>query len=238
MVLLLGHILIILVAKFISVDGLAARMANEGSSLLKSFDLEDVIRGTTLSKDLSCVFQATRDGWTHSAFHRKCDFNPPLPSLIVMKSKAGVIAGAYNPVGWQSRDDYRDSSTAFLFRVTEKGKIERSVKQGGSNAALYDFGDRAVWFAEALFVPLNPKYLGRKNVRSELGGSYSVLSCSGDYTLFGSGQSELVEMECWAPNKFILNSKRIISGDDSPAPSKPSPLTMISNFEKFLFGDK
>ena len=162
-------ILALISIKHAAVD--IASPSNYKNALLSNLNLGLVLKGTTLPGEFECIFQATKDGWNAGSFYRRCDFNPPLPPLVVMKSNNNAICGGYNSAGWQSRDDYRDSSKMFLFKVLSDGSVRRSVKQGGSNAAVYDFGDRAIWLSVALFVPLNPKYMQEKYGRSVVGSS-------------------------------------------------------------------
>lgn len=155
----------------------------------------------------------------------------------------GITCGAYNPLGWQSRDDYRQSLRAFLFKIDNKGQILKSNKRQGG-PALYDFGDRALWFAEGLYVPMSVKYMGLKRARSTLGSAYTELP-NGETSLFGTGETELSELECYTSQSMLSSSKAMYAlGSkmmNTKSSSSSSPSTKVVNimtkFERFLFGD-
>lgn len=209
-------------------------------SLLSSVKLSSLLRGTSIADaPLARVFRASEHGWSSQAFHSRCDFTPPLPTLVLLKTSTGRVCGAFNPLGWQSRDDYRDSLKAFLFVVTSaQGDVEKSVKVGGSSAAVYDFGDRALWFAEGLFVPLNAKYQPLRLAKSGLGTSYSRLKAQG--SLFNErgeqGSAELVEMECWSSAALIAQSANMAAAEQERLGSANAVLRGFKRLETFLFG--
>lgn len=62
-----------------------------------------------------------------AAFHAATNLGG-VPSLLVAADADGPgVWGGYNPVGWDSRDDYRDSLTAFLFREPPAGSAEAAA---------------------------------------------------------------------------------------------------------------
>lgn len=177
-------------------------VSSKTGQLLDEIDLVSLTAGTTTSSSsMVRIFQASADGWSANAFHKAVNFNPPLPVFAIMKTTSGVVAGCYNAIGWQSRDDYRESTKSFLFRVVKgsNGAVEKVMiprilstttcsvnplldtqyflfsshflqasKLPGS-VACYDFGDRAIWMSEGLFVPLNEKYAPVKVGRTDSG---------------------------------------------------------------------
>ena len=105
---------------------LAAVASTKTSQLLDEIDLSSLTAGTTLSSSsMERIFQASADGWSANAFHKAVNFNPPLPVFAIMKTTNGVVAGCYNAIGWQSRDDYRESTKSFLFRAVKGGAVEK-----------------------------------------------------------------------------------------------------------------
>jgi len=205
--------------------------------LLGSVPLKEVLRPSVLanedSSSLECVYQASVHGWDASAFHQRVDLNPPCPSLVLFKTTRGKIGGCVNPLGWQSRDDYRDSLKCYLFRV-DGSTVQFSTKLA-SGPALYDFGDRAVWMGEALEIPLNPKYLSRKRARSALSTSYSKMSPSkpGVSGLLDGGEAELTELEVYTSRALLKASKPASGAGGSVGGGSPSVLQQL---ERFLFG--
>ena len=202
--------------------------------LITSVPVSAILKQSVMAgeSELTLLFSASRDGWDSSAFHEKCDFNPPLPSLVLARERGRrAIIGAVNPLGWQSRDDYRDSSRTYLFRA-EGSTVQFSTKLPGG-PAVYDFGDRGVWLAEALEIPLNPKFMGRKKARSSLSSSFSSLSppIKGVTGLFsGQAEVELSDLEVYSSQSFILQSKPMTSTSGGSSPS------VFQKLESFLFG--
>lgn len=65
--------------------------------------------------------------FSSAAFHAATNLGG-VPSLLVAADVDGPgVWGGYNPVGWDSRDDYRDSLTAFLFREPPVGSAEAAA---------------------------------------------------------------------------------------------------------------
>ena len=106
---------------------LQAVASTKSGQLLDEIDVASLIAGTTTSSSMERIFQASADGWSANAFHKAVNFNPQLPVFAVMKTTSGVIAGCDNAIGWQSRDDYRESTKSFLFRVAKdsNGAVEK-----------------------------------------------------------------------------------------------------------------
>ncbi|OSX80448.1 hypothetical protein BU14_0052s0063 [Porphyra umbilicalis] len=69
-------------------------------------------------------------------FHAAVDLGG-VPTLLVGcdADGGGGVWGGYNPVGWDSRDDYRDSLTAFLFREPPPGGAEAAAGAAAVAAA-------------------------------------------------------------------------------------------------------
>jgi len=205
-------------------------MASVDRGLLKSVDVQTLVAGTPLAgKPLKRVYAASADGWDRNAFHAKVDYGRP--TIIVAKPKRGEVVGGYNPFGWESRDDYRDTFNSFVFKVQRDGKIERCKKVGGSGAAIYDFGDYGPRFGgDALFVPLNPAKGSARLARSSLGTYYAFMS-NGQGSLFGTqGQAdvELEELEAYIQNIPGLVVTGDISVDPTGKGNVGSPFDFIS----------
>ena len=126
-----------------------------------------VLEGTVLDgQPLVLAYDAQRDGWTASAFHARCDNRGP--ALVVATSAGGARFGGFNPVGFASREDYRDSNSAFLLRWTpgepETAEAERLRKVG--SPAIFDFGAQGPCFgADGLKIALG--------VAPSMGSSYA-----------------------------------------------------------------
>ena len=69
------------------------------------------------------LFRASKDGFSASTFHSKCNDKGATIVLIKAKSNENVFGG-YQSKSWQSNSNYEADSSAFLFHVTKKSKIE------------------------------------------------------------------------------------------------------------------
>lgn len=85
------------------------------------------------------LYRASRDGWSHSDFHRLCDHQGP--TVTVLTSTGDYIFGGYVHRSWKSRNDYVNDPNAFLFSVKRPEGLEPTklgLKQGRANYAMYD----------------------------------------------------------------------------------------------------
>ena len=142
---------------------------------------QKVLKGTVLAyRKLILAYDAETDGWNAGAFHLKVDNQGP--AILIAKTKRGGYFGAFNPLGWASREDYRDAFNAFLVKWPKKNSTEGEPfileKVGGSGAAIFDFGaEGPIFGADALKIPL-----GRA---PSMGSSYAAI---GGSSLFGGGK--------------------------------------------------
>lgn len=120
---------------------------------------EDVLVGTNIDPsksnvDLQCVYKASRDGWSAINFHDSVDGRGS--ALVVVLSKSGKKFGGYNPLGWQSSDDYGASNAAFLW-YEKGGSAVRCPVLSGGNAAIFDYATGGPNFGAADLVIGSPQ---------------------------------------------------------------------------------
>jgi hypothetical protein len=111
------------------------------STLVDSTILSELLSGTNIDPEkqnvkLGCVYKASRDGFSAVDFHKNCDGRGS--GLVVILTKTGKTFGGFNPLGWESSDDYRNSNSAFLWHIQGKNVVRHNVLQGG-NAAIFDY---------------------------------------------------------------------------------------------------
>jgi hypothetical protein len=104
--------------------------------------------------DFSCVYKASRDGWTALDFHNACDGRGS--ALVVALSSSGKKFGGYNPNGWQSSDDYSNSNAAFLW-FERGGKGVKCPVLPGGNAAVFDFATGGPQFGSSDLIIGSPQ---------------------------------------------------------------------------------
>jgi TLD len=59
------------------------------------------------------LYSATRDGFSASAFHTKCDNKGP--TVVVIKSANGNLFGGYAAASWDQSGNYKNAPGSFLF---------------------------------------------------------------------------------------------------------------------------
>jgi len=129
------------------------------SALLDIKMLSTLLSGTNIdpakqSIKLSCVYKASRDGFSAIDFHNKCDGRGS--GLVAILTKSGKTFGGFNPLGWESSDDYRNTNSAFLWHVQGNKIVRHNVLQGG-NAAIFDYATGGPQFGSSDLIVGPPK---------------------------------------------------------------------------------
>jgi len=151
--------------------------------LLKNTNLE--------TRGLRLTYDANRDGWDASAFHKCVDRQGG--ALVVCTTRLGVTAGGYNPKGWVGYGENRGSIAAFLFKQNLNGSFTKLRKVGGAGMAQMDNPEIGPCFgADSLVIPLNQASANPKLARSKLGSYYERFP-DGTNTIFG-GKDSVVQL--------------------------------------------
>eukprot|EP00977_Amphora_coffeiformis_P004697 scaffold1007_cov176-Amphora_coffeaeformis.AAC.3 len=118
---------------------LAVVLTQPPSKLITDKELEQITQGTNLQgrSDITCIYKASRDGWSATQFHDKVDNLGS--AVVVARSLTGQIFGGYNPAGWRSTDDYVTSTQAFLWARNTGSNIAKFPVLPGGNAAVFDY---------------------------------------------------------------------------------------------------
>jgi len=77
---------------------------------------------TNGSAKFKLVYRGSRDGFTASAFHSKCDKIKPSVTLIQSNTN-NKIFGGFTDSDWTATNNYKNSTNAFVFSITEKEKF-------------------------------------------------------------------------------------------------------------------
>ena len=64
-------------------------------------------------------------------------------------SKSGKKFGGFNPLGWQSTDDYGTTNSAFLWYSKGGSNVEKCPVLSGGNAAIFDYATGGPCFGSA-----------------------------------------------------------------------------------------
>ena len=96
-----------------------------------------LLQNTNLeTRRLRLTYDANRDGWDATAFHRAVDKQGG--ALVTCTTLLGVTTGGYNPKGWVGYGENRGSVAAFLFKQNANGSFTKLRKVGGGGMAQMD----------------------------------------------------------------------------------------------------
>ena len=75
------------------------------------------------------LYKASIDGDLMNTFHKKCDNKGP--TLIIVKTTKGKRYGGYNPISWDTTDQWKSHPSTFIFSLDKKKKyiIEREDRK-------------------------------------------------------------------------------------------------------------
>lgn len=163
-----------------TVDEWAAPVVGDTAEMAR---FRPLLKNTNLeTRKLCLTFDANRDGWDATAFHRAVDRRGG--ALVVCTTLLGVTAGGYNPKGWVGYGENRGSIAAFLFKQNLDGSFTKLRKVGGAGMAQMDNPENGPCFgADSLVIPLNAKSNPRM-ARSKLGSYYERFP-DGTNSIFG-----------------------------------------------------
>ncbi|GBC01424.1 hypothetical protein RclHR1_04190008 [Rhizophagus clarus] len=84
------------------------------------------------------LYRASRDGNTSLAFHAKCD-NKEATIVIAKITNSEQIVGGYNPLQWDSKNNYKPTKDSFIFYFKNRKDIN-SAKISRSNGYINSIG--------------------------------------------------------------------------------------------------
>jgi len=99
-------------ATYLNLGGYDTRSAES------SYSLKEITPGS-FSEASNLLYKASRDGWSHYAFHQRCDNKGATYTRAIMTD--GRVLGAYTSLSWSSSvSNYHNDTTAFLYDGTTK----------------------------------------------------------------------------------------------------------------------
>lgn len=87
----------------------------------------------------SLIYQASRDGFSLSDFHSKCD--GVLNTLMVIKTTDSYVFGGFTTQDWTGLDSYRSDDNAFIFSLINPFNITAKMSIINPNYAIYQGPD-------------------------------------------------------------------------------------------------
>jgi hypothetical protein len=102
----------------------------EKSTILKSKEeilkIEEWINPNKKIK-FNLLYKASIDGDSIIKFHEKCDNKGA--TLIIIKIKTGYRFGGYNPLSWNTQNNYKEHSSTFIFSLDKMKKYNIKENQ-------------------------------------------------------------------------------------------------------------
>ncbi|RGB38438.1 hypothetical protein C1646_812616 [Rhizophagus diaphanus] len=130
--------------------------------------------------EFNLIYRASRDGYTNTAFHEKCD-NKGATIVVIKITNSEQIVGGYNPLFWDSSNTFISTCDSFLFSFTN------------------NYNHKS---AKLLFSLLNKDNLQSAKVGYSNGDSFSI-SCDPDYgPAFGGGNDLCFSSGTYYNNTF------------------------------------
>lgn len=111
-------------------------VATIDSKILKKVSDISMLRKWVAEKakpNFKLLYRGSRDGFTSSQFHSKC--NNKGPTVVIIRSNHGKVFGAFTDKDWTSNNNYQNTNNSFLFSIDKKGKYP--IKAGSESNAMY-----------------------------------------------------------------------------------------------------
>ncbi|RIA94052.1 hypothetical protein C1645_818605 [Glomus cerebriforme] len=83
------------------------------------------------------LYRATRDGFSSEAFHEKCDDKGMTISVAKIKDSDQIIGG-YNPLEWESKDNYKSTTSSFIFSFKDGKKTAKVSYPNNKQYAIHN----------------------------------------------------------------------------------------------------
>ena len=141
------------------------------------------------------LYQASRDGWSTSEFHSKCDNQGP--TLTVVRTSEGYVFGGFTDKPWSNRSNvsFVSSNEAFLFGLHcygESNPIKMEMKSDRSTYAMYCHSNNGPAFGSGHDLRIGNNN-DLKTCYSNLGHTYSL--SSGTSNTFFTGDRSFTPTE-------------------------------------------
>ena len=156
--------------------------------------------GKNLGKKFSLIYRGSRDGWTSSNFHSKCDNKSK--TITIIKTYTNNIFGAYRSLPFKKVNEqtYCADETAFLFLVRSSKNYQPQIFDlinKSNNHAVYDFApnqDRMFAFGGGYDIGIHQNCNQNNNSYTN-NHSYTIKDKSQAYLNGGEKWFKVKEME-------------------------------------------
>ncbi|CAE7345534.1 KCTD12 [Symbiodinium natans] len=143
---------------------------------------------------LNLLYRASRDGFSHQAFHQKCDAQGP--TVLVARSAGGHLFGGYTETPWDSSvagGQYKPCTESFLFRLAGPGTVQPSKHKIFQNhpQGIYCHPGHSATFGGGHDMRVYPQGAAAQ-VAFSMGNTYSSASPQGNFTFLAETQQAVV----------------------------------------------
>ena len=120
------------------------------------------------------LYRATRDGFTSSSFHLKC--NNKSNTLTIIQTSLGYVFGGYTSAIWGSSNSYKTDSSAFLFSlINRENRPYKSFVKSPGSSAIFDYASYGPTFGGWYDLHIADNSNSNTNSYSNWGHSYLSL---------------------------------------------------------------
>ena len=152
-----------------------------------------------LTKEWKLIYNATRDGFRASDFHRMCDGKGE--NLGVIKSSNGFLFGWWTPLGWKSPSswEYAADASTFIFTLTNPAGVSATYKNKQPQYALYHYAGYGPAFGHGCDIIVSDNSNSNTNSYTNFPRSYEDTTGRGNATFTGNRNFQLSELEVFVP---------------------------------------
>ena len=125
------------------------------------------------SSKSNLLYRATRDGWTASTFHSKC--NNKGSSITVIKTDKGYVFGGYIDKAWSGSDKCIHSNEAFIFSLKCNANLpptKMKINTNNNDNAIYDYSEYGPTFGEGYDIHIASNSNASEESYSNIGPTY------------------------------------------------------------------
>ncbi|GBC01398.1 hypothetical protein RclHR1_04180005 [Rhizophagus clarus] len=123
--------------------------------ILKWINRLEITDELTTSHEFELLFRGSRDGFVPKNFHEFCDGKSHTITVAKVKD-SNEIVGGYNPIAWNSNNEYSNTKDSFIFSFENNNGIDNhilsrvvneqwAIRNHGKCGPLFGIGDLYFW---------------------------------------------------------------------------------------------
>ena len=157
-------------------------------------------------KAIRLLYRATRDGFTHSSFHSKCDGKAN--TITIVLNNLNYVFGGYASKAWHSKGAYIEDGKAFIFSLRRNGiSTNEKYKVTKPQYAYYGHSSSGWLFQFGIDIRVKSNSNTETGSYTEFGFSYELPEgytyytdgarnyLSGNYNLWLTTEIEVFQLE-------------------------------------------